>query len=178
MPLIKGVGRSQAFVDGVFEQVDRTLEAASTPSSDADDSVDPIDVTNILAAKRITTVAVDRGMKLFVVRIDGIEPMSQSDFDSIANTPQIAAWFNQALMGGQETNPLSMESLSKRVGFAPPVMKKMGPPKTPHPRTARRRRQTTRTNLPRVNPTPIRSFKEQILPRRRTMLRQSYTHSN
>lgn len=119
VPRIEGIGRHQAFVDGVFEQVDRILEAASTPSDDPQGKSEPIDIKSLPAAQRIATVAIDREMKLFVVRIDGIEPMSQGDFERIVSTPQIGAWFNQSLTGGENLNPLSMESLSDRVGFVP-----------------------------------------------------------
>ncbi len=109
-PSVSGVGRSEAFVDGVFALADRVAQA--NPDRLGQDLQDRVPAT-----QRVGVVPVDHQMSLYLVRLDAINPMTRSDLDRIAQSSPVGTWINQTLADPQRQDPLSLEAVSQRVGF-------------------------------------------------------------
>jgi len=109
VPNIPGIGQSQGFVDQVFEHADLL--------------VDDQGVLAPPSPRRITAIPVDQQQNLWLVQLDRFQPMSKSLYDVYTQTDQIASQINtsisRALIGPNAPDPLSIESLSARVGYVP-----------------------------------------------------------
>jgi len=116
-PNVSGLGNTERLIDGIFDLADRIslsqVTAQNVLPSDAGDFQD------LSESQRIEIFAVDRLMSLVVVRVDRLQAMSRSNFKGFAQSPRVGAWINQSLVSRQTGNPLSVISLSKRVGFKP-----------------------------------------------------------
>lgn len=124
VPEITGIGRSKVMVDAVFDLVEQLAQA----ELESDDSkVTAPDISQLPAAKRTNIVAVDKQMSLVVFRIDKLEPITKSQYERLAQSPQLGAWINQALTVENKQDPLSIASLSKRVAFVPAYPDKSEP---------------------------------------------------
>ena len=112
VPDVPGIGREKAFVDGAFNLVDQALDATRSTN-----------IETVPAAQRTAAVAVDGMTSLLLIRVDKVEPMTRSQFKNMASAPQVGAWINQSLTGDMDgsvdNDPLSIASLSSRVGYVP-----------------------------------------------------------
>ena len=102
-PVIEGIGRSQPFVDAVFELAQTMLEAGG--------------VDKVPEALRVLAIPVDRDQRLVLVKVKDVSPMSQSEFNSLR--PSMDAWVGQALIAETTDNPISVDALSLRMDFDP-----------------------------------------------------------
>lgn len=116
VPNIPGIGRSTEFVDAVFTLVDQTV--AMVPARDG--TVDyTAAIQQLTPAVRTTTAVSDNQMKLWLVRLEGFEPVTRGEFEKTAGSPLAGAWVDQALVNQAPADVFSIESLSKRLGYKP-----------------------------------------------------------
>lgn len=113
-PDVPALGRSEAFVDGVFDLADRVVQASAGQQGE---SFTAGDLQAVPPAQRTTAIAVDGVLSIALVRIDGLLPMRRSDFQAMVAAPQVGAWVNQSLTGSSRQESLSLEALSYRLGF-------------------------------------------------------------
>lgn len=109
VPVIPGIGRSEAFVDGVFNlALKNQADLNTTDVGNKDDQS-----KNEPAA----VIAVDDKLTVYLVRVIKFEPMTKRDFDQQLSMPFNRMWLNMAMMRGLEDEVFSVDNLSKRIGF-------------------------------------------------------------
>ncbi|MBI1337197.1 MAG: hypothetical protein GC164_09580 [Phycisphaera sp.] len=105
-PMVRDVGRNAGFVDAVFK-VAQDL-AAKGP------------VATAPQADRTLSVLVPEKLTLFLVRIDGYDPMTRKDFEKRATQADTPFVLKQLLLDRTADgagDPFSEESLATRVGY-------------------------------------------------------------
>jgi hypothetical protein len=100
VPNVPGVGQSEPFVEGVFEMVERIGSAGAVDSA-------PIE-------QRTAAIPVEAQAKLFLVRLDGFEPLTRSEFEERMRMPGLAMAVQESMT---DIDPFSMEAISRRTGF-------------------------------------------------------------
>ena len=105
LPYVLGIGRDEKFVDGVFALVDK----AGGPA-----------LNGLAAEKRVGTVALDSSFSLVLIRLEEYKPLTKSQFEAKSRGGFAAAQAATQLMSGTEqTDPFTVEALSKRVKYVP-----------------------------------------------------------
>ena len=117
VPLVHGVGRSGQFIDGVFELVDQVVASLTGEST----VITNKQLDQLPPPQRTAAVAVDNEMKIFLVRLEGLQPMTRGAYENVANSTQVGAWVNQTLLDEQKSDPLSVDAVSDRIGFNPSI---------------------------------------------------------
>ncbi len=112
---VAGVGRSEAFVDSVFELAYEVVVVAQAGRQGAIDYTAAID--QVPPAVRTAAIGVDEQMSVVLVRLDDIEPMTRGDFERVAGQRQVGAWIKHALFTQQDEDPLSLDALIERVHY-------------------------------------------------------------
>ncbi len=101
VPNVEGVGRSEAFVNRIFDLASSLNDAGG--------------VDKATLASRVTSIPVDRQLSLYVVRLDSFTPITRTQYEQNA-TRGIAA-IHQWVMSEAKDDPFSVESISKRIGY-------------------------------------------------------------
>ena len=102
-PYVEAIGKSEAFVDEVFDLARRVV-AAGGPEQ-------------VPAGDRLATIAVDRTMRLAVVRVDEILPGDEQPMPEAESQSLVDAWIGQSMSGEALLQPVSVEDVSLRIGF-------------------------------------------------------------
>lgn len=103
VPNIDGVGRSEAFVDRVFDLASSLNEKGG--------------VAKAPPADRVTSIPVDRQLSLYVVRLDDFTPITHEQYEQ--NAMRGVAAIQQWVMSEAKGDPFSVESISKRISYVP-----------------------------------------------------------
>ncbi|MFW6060175.1 MAG: hypothetical protein ACODAQ_08330 [Phycisphaeraceae bacterium] len=105
VPSIPGIGSHAELVDALFETAQRVTDRGR-------ESVDAAP-----GAERIGAVAVDPALSLVVYRLDDYQPLTRSQLEQLAESPQIEGGINSLLLGEAGGAALSKEAVARRVGF-------------------------------------------------------------
>jgi hypothetical protein len=100
-PIVQGVGKSQPFVDAAFRLAEGVLKAGGIDQASLE--------------QRVAAIPVDRVQKLVLVRLDGIELLTESEFNRQKTSMDAAV--GQSLLAQQTVDPFTTESIGKRLGF-------------------------------------------------------------
>jgi len=105
VPTVPTIGQNETFVDHVFETAEKAIKDGSLEGVPAED--------------RIGAVALPERLSLVVYRIDLFKPITKAELEVIVGRPQIGEFAGRTFFRPTEemANPLSVEALSKRVGF-------------------------------------------------------------
>ncbi len=105
VPTIPTIGQNEGFVDHVFETAEKAIKDGS--------------LEGVAAADRIGAAALPERLSLVVYRIDLFKPITRNELEMIVARPQIGEFAGRTFFRPTEesANPLSVEALSKRVGF-------------------------------------------------------------
>ena len=105
LPTVEGVGRSQAFIDTVFELAHNVEQAGGLDAP---------------ARDRIAVVGSDRTLSLILVRLEEMHPVEQARLEAMVEGDFAPLWLqmtvNQAVTA-EDPDPLSLEALSERLDF-------------------------------------------------------------
>ena len=102
-PEVAGIGRDERFAQRVFDLAERVAEQGG--------------VDSVNRAERIDAIGVDREQRLFIVRLDEYTPITRSDYERLAADPLTSAQIGVWLASNTQSDPLSLESLKRRIGF-------------------------------------------------------------
>lgn len=113
VPNIPGIGRSETFVDAVF---DLALENQSSliKAAGSDDAADD---TSSTGSEPSAVIPVDDKLTVYLTRVIKFEPMTKRDFDQQLSMPFNRMWLNMSMTRGLEDEVFSIDNLSKRIGF-------------------------------------------------------------
>ncbi len=118
-PQIEGIGQDEAFVGRVFDLANQVMAAQMQQQASSESPWEPGSLEQVSAEQRVGHVALDRATSLALVRVDAYYPMDRGTFENKAQLPWVSSLISQSLGDRDELNPLSIESLSQRVGFEP-----------------------------------------------------------
>jgi hypothetical protein len=104
-PSVEGIGQSDAFIGELFAVAELANESGS--------------IEQASPADRMGAVGIDGKLSLALFELKAYQPMTRSQFATLASLPRVSSWVNQTLLAGNGENPLSVEMLSKRVGYVP-----------------------------------------------------------
>ncbi|MCC7408853.1 MAG: hypothetical protein IT442_12325 [Phycisphaeraceae bacterium] len=115
-PAVEEVGRSQPFIDAVFN-----FAQELTPEGD---------LASMPAEERLTAVPVDAQMSLYLVRIDEFSPPAQSTLRQQMSMPRVASLVGNLIETPRHDDPLSVEAIGRRINFLRPGQERQEEPRT------------------------------------------------